>query len=239
MSIIDISKIAIPEWKLVIEIRAPENEQGSYVAKVNDKVITLPYIYGTSLKHTQNVLSIDYDAGKKNLRVATSFGLRVTYGGNGGSSDISIDTPQTWNGKLGGLLGSQAQNGNLALRIDASGKPQAIEDKFSVAYGDTWLVDLSHARTPEDYKRLHEQFAQIAAKVDDATKQKINSFCKANIAAIQNCVQKVGHAPLNVEDCVTDLLMLEDTDEHKKYVTSLVEKFDTRCENDDLHAFLV
>lgn len=79
----------------------------------------------------------DDDGEATELVITTSFGLRITYD----LYKISVDIPRhpELKDNLHGLLGRWNDN-PADDSIDANGKKQTLDNKFSWAFGDSWIV---------------------------------------------------------------------------------------------------
>lgn len=85
------------------------------------------------------------DEENRELILTTSFGLRITYSTHVNAdtiySDISVDIPRhpELKNNTHGLLGRWNDNPDDDS-IDASGKKQTLDEKFSWEFGDSWIV---------------------------------------------------------------------------------------------------
>jgi len=241
MSMLDVSEVLIKSWSLVIQLKMPDGPAG-YVLTVNDKPQNIPYRFSQFDDYRERFVNIVYTDGSKSVVVlTTSFGLRITWTTKprvGIESDISIDFPRhpELKDNSHGLLGRW--NGNADDdAIGSAGTKHPLDDKFSWAFGDSWIVLDGRTKTPDCVRNeAVEKNEQKFKDIDPALKAKAERLCKQALESpeLKNCAQKIGRVVPLAKNCVTDLIYSSNDAEREEYIADLVDSFLKRCQGKQL-----
>jgi len=242
-AIFDMSEVIIKDWKLTIEVNDPDFPVTVFTIKVNGDVLPdLPYRFSKVDGHRERWVNIVWgNAAKTQVVLTTSFGLRIVYTCNGAGpdryTDLSIDTPRhpELKGKMEGLLGrwndDKADDGK-----DANGIIQPLDEGFSWAFGDSWIVPGGRTKTPEcvrdeSIKNHKDKIDHVNPKIKEVSEK----LCKDGLEnpAFKACAKKLNRGVPQHRNCVIDLILLGSDKARKKYVDEITGSFLDTCKRRD------
>jgi len=252
MAILDVSEVVIKDWSLVIDIKVPDGPTGQYILTVNEKKEEIPFRFSELDDNREHFVNIVFGDDKKSQVVlTTSFGLRVVYTtkGSGTSiySDISIDTPRhpELKDNSHGILGRW--NGNPDDdAVDANGQKQVLDEKFSWAFGDSWIVPGGRTKTADC---IRDEAVKTEDEIRKATDPKVQiAVEKLCLEVLENpelkqCAKNLGRAVPLLKNCITDLIFMDNAEARKQYIEDLVDSFASTCKRRgkgfDKHRFAI
>jgi len=243
MAILDVSEVIVKDWSLNVELKVPDPGTSQYILKANDKVVSIPYRFVEYDEYREHFLSVDFgDAAKTIVILTTSFGLRITYStkgsGTGMYSDISIDTPRhpELKDQSHGLLGRW--NGNPDDdAVDANGVKQPLDDRFSWAFGDSWIVPGGRTKTPQCVRdEAKEKDKKKTDEVDPKVKARAEKLCKKALESpeLTGCAKKIGRVVPLIKNCITDLIYMENERKREQYIDDLIATFVSKCKGKNI-----
>jgi hypothetical protein len=239
MAILDISEVIIKDWKVTVEVKTPDGPTAGFIVKVNDEQLKdLPYRWSKIDEHRERFVNIIWgNAAKSQVVLTTSFGLKVVYTTNGAGNDrytdLSIDTPRHPELKdhIHGLLGRWNDKPDDDS-VDANGVKQPLDEGFSWAFGDSWIVPGGRTKTPDCVRddAVKNKDDHIN-KVDPKIKENAEKWCKE---ALENpeltaCAKKLHRAVPLHKNCVIDLIFLDSDAARKKYLKEIHNSFLDTC----------
>jgi hypothetical protein len=239
MAILDISEVFVRDWKVTITVKTPDGPTGQFSLKVNDNPENIPWRFSKVHGHREIFANVAFgNDAKTQVVLTTSFGLRIVYttqgAGNDRYTDLSIDTPRhpELKNHLHGLLGRWNDNPDDDS-VDATGKKQPLDDGFSWAFGDSWIVP-NTGRTPtaectrDEAQKDHDAHVE---KVDPKIKEAAEKTCKEALGRPEftDCARKLNRAVPMIKNCVVDLIFLHTDEARQKYIKQVIASFEDTC----------
>jgi hypothetical protein len=226
--------LIVPDWGQILEVSGLS--QGTFTVLLNKKPQTVPCRHSNIADHREEFIDVKFtDAAKTYLLVTTSFGLQIAATRNGYDISISIPRhPDLFNNTLG-LLGRWNDN-PADDNIDAAGNPQPLDFMWSVAFGNSWLLNPSQIPSQEDLdltKKLHDQHVNTFNKEHW---EHLKKMCKENMhhPEIHHCQKSLGHPKHEIDDCVIDLShIITEVGQHE-YLKVMLRKYKHHCPNHQL-----
>jgi hypothetical protein len=241
MAVLDTLDVIFPDFGLLVDVVAPKAAGEAHVLTVNRQAQTIPFRFARVRGHREEFVDINFsDPQHLHLVITTSFGLRITITSNPTGavgptsiySDISVDIPRhpELKGNTCGILGlwnDDPKDDN----IDSKGQPQPLDDGFSAAFGDSWLVPGSGLPSicEMDLARLaHEKHVKEFSKEH---RERLRKMCQENLeqAELHSCLKDLGRPTHTIDDCVLDLSHIKDEDDQTAFLKAMVAKFIHDC----------